>query len=464
MKPDSTISAIRPSMIALVSTTMCGSPTRRPLAGSLVRAPDEPDRLGGQEQVGALGHRQAEHPEPEQQRDPQRQPGPQRRVEVGERQPEEQAHQQPDQQADDGRHELGGRQVLDLAQEPARRDDGQVRQDREADHDPGEDPRRQEGAAVWHVAEQLAAFELDGGERETNEATESGPKDADVADQRSLVGSGRSRVARSAPADGQPSIAGTASPRAGGRSARAASIASRRVATWVTSSPSIGARVRAARRTRHDRPPEPEPSRLAQAAFETDDRAQLAEQPDLADRHGPRRDRPVARRGGQGEGDRKVERRLGDRQPAGQVRVDVVAAEGDPGPPAEDRDEQAEPVRIEAAGLARWRAVAGRADEGLDLDEQRPAALERRGDDAAGRGPSVIGEERARRICDLEQPGLGHLEDADLVGRAEAVLRRSHQAQGGVALTLEVHDGIDQVLEGLRARRSSRPWSRGRRG
>ena len=30
MKPDSTISAIRPSMMALVSTTMCGSPTARP--------------------------------------------------------------------------------------------------------------------------------------------------------------------------------------------------------------------------------------------------------------------------------------------------------------------------------------------------------------------------------------------------------------------------------------------------
>ena len=76
--------------------------------------------------------------------------------------------------------------VLDLAQEPERRDDGQVRQDREADHDPGDDPGRQEGARIRHVGEQLAAIDLDGGERETNEAAEGSPQDADVADQRSL--------------------------------------------------------------------------------------------------------------------------------------------------------------------------------------------------------------------------------------------------------------------------------------
>ena len=62
----------------------------------------------------------------------------------------------------------------------------------------------------------------------------------------------------------------------------------------------------------------------------------------------------------------------------------------------------------------------------------------------------MVGEERAGRIGDLEQTGLGHLEDADLVGRAEPVLRRAEQAQRGVALALEVDDRVDQVLERLR--------------
>src|SRR4029079_11213704 len=56
----------------------------------------------------------------------------------------------------------------------------------EADHDPGDDQGGQEGARIWHVGEQLAAVDLDGSERETNEAAEGSPQDADVADQRSL--------------------------------------------------------------------------------------------------------------------------------------------------------------------------------------------------------------------------------------------------------------------------------------
>ena len=102
-------------------------------------------------------------------------------------------------------------------------------------------------------------------------------------------------------------------------------------------------------------PPEPEPRGLAQPAFEPDDRAQLAEQADLADRDRARRDRPVARRRGERERERQVERGLDDRQPAGQVGVDVVAAERDPGAPAEDRDQQAEPVR----DPARWPCATG---------------------------------------------------------------------------------------------------------
>ena len=160
-------------------------------------------------------------------------------------------------------------------------------------------------------------------------------------------------------------------------------MASRRVATGTTSSPSMARQPRPAARARHDRPPEPEAGRLAQATFEPDDGAQLAEQADLADGDRAARDRPVARRRGEGERQRQVEGGLDDRQAAGQVGVDVVRAERDAGPPAEDRDEQAEPVRVEPAGLARGRAVAGRADQRLDLDEQRPAALEGRRDDAA---------------------------------------------------------------------------------
>ena len=63
-----------------------------------------------------------------------------------------------------------------------------------------------------------------------------------------------------------------------------------------------------------------------------------------------------------------------------------------------------------------------RRDERLDLDEQRPAALERRRDGDARRAERVRFEERGAGIGDLAQAVAGHLEHADLLGRAEAVL------------------------------------------
>ena len=72
-------------------------------------------------------------------------------------------------------------------------------------------------------------------------------------------------------------------------------------------------------RRRDDRAIEPQPGRLAQPPLQPGDRTELAEQPDLADRHRPRVDRPVAERRGEGERDGQIEARLGDAQAAGEV-------------------------------------------------------------------------------------------------------------------------------------------------
>ena len=49
-----------------------------------------------------------------------------------------------------------------------------------------------------------------------------------------------------------------------------------------------------------------------------------------------------------------------------------------------------------------------------------------------------------------------HLEDADLVGRAEAVFDRAQDAIGVVPVAFEVEDGIDDVLEHARPGDGSR--------
>ena len=78
-----------------------------------------------------------------------------------------------------------------------------------------------------------------------------------------------------------------------------------------------------------------------------------------------------------------------------------------------------------------------------------------------GAGRVVVGEERAGRVGDLDQPALGHLEHADLLGRPVAVLRRAQQAQAAGPVALDGQHHVDEVLERLRARRACRPWSRG---
>ena len=104
-----------------------------------------------------------------------------------------------------------------------------------------------------------------------------------------------------------------------------------------------------------------------------------------------------------------------------------------------------------AARLARRRPVPGRADERLDLDQDRPAALHRRRDDAAGRSARMDREEGSRRIGDLHHSGVVHLEHADLVGRPEPVLGRPEQAHRGVPLAFEADHRVDEVLERLGA-------------
>ena len=105
---------------------------------------------------------------------------------------------------------------------------------------------------------------------------------------------------------------------------------------------------------------------------------------------------------------------------------------------------------IDAARRPPRRAERARGDERLDLDEDRPAAFERRRDDAAGCRLIVLGEERPRRVGHLRHAGLAHLEHPDLLGRSEAVLRGPDEPQRREALALEGEDRVDEMLERLR--------------
>ena len=91
----------------------------------------------------------------------------------------------------------------------------------------------------------------------------------------------------------------------------------------------------------------------------------------------------------------------------------------------------------------------GLRDERLDLEQDRPRPLERARDGRARLALDGAAED-LRRIGDADEPAAGHLEDAELVRRAEPVLRRAQDAVGVVAVALELEHAVDEVLEHAR--------------
>src|SRR5258706_547581 len=92
-------------------------------------------------------------------------------------------------------------------------------------------------------------------------------------------------------------------------------------------------------------------------------------------------------------------------------------------------------------GGARGRPLAQRRARPPRAEEDRRAALL----------PAPLGEEEAGGVGDVEHTVAGHLEDAHLVGRAEAVLDAAQQPIGVEALALQVEDGVYYVLQRARA-------------
>src|SRR5206468_3774983 len=115
-------------------------------------------------------------------------------------------------------------------------------------------------------------------------------------------------------------------------------------------------------------------------------------------------------------------------------------------------DDHGDAVAADAGDLALCGADDAAGGEGLHFDQQDAAALHGGGNDAAaGRAArAVVFHEEVAGVLDFLEAAAGHLEEADLVRAAEAVLDAAYNAMGVKAITLEVDDGIDDVFDDLR--------------
>src|SRR5438445_12711741 len=179
--------------------------------------------------------------------------------------------------------------------------------------------------------------------------------------------------------------------------------------------------------------------------------AEAAGQPGLAEGREARTDghTPGCRR--DCESDCKIGARFVDPHTPGDVDEDVRRAERDAGVPAEHGDDHREPLGVDAGPDAAGHCEVGRGDERLDLEQDRPGSLERARHGGAHLSLLRLAEER-RRIWDADKARAGHFKDAELVGRAEAVLGRAQHTMRVVAVTLELEDAVDQMLEHARTR------------
>src|SRR5271166_1759307 len=179
--------------------------------------------------------------------------------------------------------------------------------------------------------------------------------------------------------------------------------------------------------------------------------AQLARQAELAEAR-PRRATEwlPARRAGNRERHRQVAAGLLEAHPADDVDEHVRRTRAHAAVTSQDREHQRKAVAVEPRDDPARLLELGRRDQRLDLHQQRPRALHRREHHAAGRAGG-LGHEARRGVEHLHEAALAHLEQARLVGRAEAVLQRAQLAVGALALALELQHAVDEVLKHARA-------------
>ena len=125
----------------------------------------------------------------------------------------------------------------------------------------------------------------------------------------------------------------------------------------------------------------------------------------------------------------------------------VPAAEGDPAPALQHRDDHRGPGRIQAGDRPPAAAPPRAGDQRLQFHRhgRRPCMV------IVAQVPGTAAARPDRNSPDGSvsptMPSLHHLEAADLVGRAEPVLHAADQPQRRVPVALEVQHHVDQVLE-----------------
>src|SRR5947209_1249557 len=109
-----------------------------------------------------------------------------------------------------------------------------------------------------------------------------------------------------------------------------------------------------------------------------------------------------------------------------------------------------QPVEVEARTGAARQAECRGTHKRLNLREERPCAFQRSDHGRAWIGLAAFGKEHRRWIGDLDHAIITHLEDTNLVGRAETVLYAAEEAIGMEPIAFEIEDGVYDMFKDAR--------------
>ena len=115
------------------------------------------------------------------------------------------------------------------------------------------------------------------------------------------------------------------------------------------------------------------------------------------------------------------------------------------------RQQQRQPLLVDAARHAPRISIRAAADERLHFHQYRPRSLDATQHRRARLADRSLGEKHLRRVRHFAKTRAGHLEHAQLAGRAEAILERTHDTMGVMPLAFEIEHRVDDVFQGFRA-------------
>ena len=192
----------------------------------------------------------------------------------------------------------------------------------------------------------------------------------------------------------------------------------------------------------------PHLGRLFQTCLCLADRSDFAAEAHFPEDDRCRRDRTIAETRGDRRNNPQVQGRLLDPQPANDININVLSCQVQPHAFLHDSDQQGDPVSFHPIRHSPWDGKGGRRNERLQFDQNRAGTF-KTGDHNGARGLlGTFGEKPCGRIGDLGQSGIGHFEDADLIGGTKAIFHGAENPVGLPLLALEIKHGIHDVFQG----------------